>query len=270
MPQTVTYQATVASTLLTQTANVQFVAGPADAAHTTITALPMSVPADGASTSTITVQAKDAHDNNLTSSGGVVTLSTDHGSLSAVTNLNNGTYTATLTASNAIETATITGTIGGNSITDQATVDFTGVPSKYLVTSSSYTPTAGGSVTITAQLADQGNTPTGVAGKTITWSKTGAGGSFGSPTSTTNASGVATVTFTTGTVSGTNYAVTATDDTIAHTPDRHELSDRYRRRIRQPVGFHGRSFADERHRRRLNDVNDHGHALGRSLEPRLR
>jgi len=68
-------------------------------------------------------------------------------------------------------------------------------------------------VTITAQLADQSDTPTGVAGKTITWSKTGAGGSFGSPTSVTNASGVATVTFTTGNASGTNYTVTATDDT---------------------------------------------------------
>ncbi|MDX6401170.1 MAG: adhesin/invasin, partial [Gaiellaceae bacterium] len=213
LAETVTYQATVASTLLSQTANVQFVPGAADAAHTTITALPTSVPSDGASTSTITVQAKDAQDNNLTSSGGVVTLSTDHGSLSAVTNHNDGTYTATLTASNAIETATVGGTIGGNTITDQATVDFTGVPSKYLVTSDSYAPAAGGSVTITAQLADQNDNATGVAGKTITWSKTGAGGSFGSPTSVTNASGVATVTFTTGTVSSTNYAVTATDNT---------------------------------------------------------
>ena len=159
LAETVTYQATVASTLMNQTANVQFVPGPADAAHTTITALPTSVPSDGVSTSTITVQAKDAQDNNLTSSGGVVTLSTDHGSLSAVTNNNNGTYTATLTASNAIETATVSGTIGGNAITDQATVDFTGVPSKYLVTSDSYTPTAGGSVTITAQLADQNDNP---------------------------------------------------------------------------------------------------------------
>src|SRR5207302_2771710 len=97
--------------LLTQTANVQFVPGPADAAHTTITALPASIPADGASTATITVRAKDAHDNNLTSSGGIVTLATDHGSLSAVTNNNDGTYTATLTSSNVIETATVSGTI---------------------------------------------------------------------------------------------------------------------------------------------------------------
>src|SRR5262249_23474077 len=56
--ETVTYQATVASTLLTQTANVQFVPGAADGGNTTIDAAPTAIPADGTSTSTITVQAK--------------------------------------------------------------------------------------------------------------------------------------------------------------------------------------------------------------------
>ena len=211
--ETVTYQATVASTLLTQTANVQFVPGAADGGNTTIAAAPTSVPADGTSTSTITVHAKDAHGNALTSSGGVVTLSTDHGSLSSVTDNNDGTYTATLTASNSIETATVTGTIDGSAISAGTTVSFTGVPSKYLVTSSNYAPAANSGVTITAQLADQDDNPTGVAGKTITWSKTGPGSSFSSPTSVTNASGIATVTFTTGPSAPASYTVTATDDT---------------------------------------------------------
>ncbi|HEX3224465.1 MAG TPA: invasin domain 3-containing protein [Gaiellaceae bacterium] len=211
--ETVTYQATVSSTLITQTANVQFVPGAADGGNTTIDATPTSIPADGTSTSTITVHAKDAQGNPLTSSGGVVTLSADHGSLSSVTDNNDGTYTATLTASTSIQTATVTGTIDGSSISTGATMSFTGVPSKYLVSSSDYAPAGSSGVTITAQLADQNDNPTGVAGKTITWSKTGPGGSFSSPTSVTNASGVATVTFTTGPSAPATYTVTATDDT---------------------------------------------------------
>jgi len=82
---------------------------------------------------------------------------------------------------------------------------------KYIVTASSYAPVAGADVTITAQLASAGNDPIHSSGVVVTWSKTGTGGSFGSGTSTTDASGIATVTFTTDTTVGTEYAVTATD-----------------------------------------------------------
>jgi len=83
---------------------------------------------------------------------------------------------------------------------------------KYLVTSSDYAPAAGDGVTITAQLSDASNNPVATAGLIVTWSKTGAGGSFGSPTSVTNASGIATVTFTTSITAGTVYVVTGTDN----------------------------------------------------------
>ena len=78
--------------------------------------------ANGSATSTITVQAKDSNGNNLTASGGAVTLATTLGTMSAVTNNNNGTYTATLTAGNVTGTAHITGTIGGNAIASAPTV----------------------------------------------------------------------------------------------------------------------------------------------------
>jgi PGF-pre-PGF domain-containing protein len=45
----------------------------------------------------------------------------------------------------------------------------------------------------------------------VTWSATGAGGSFASATSTTNAGGLATVSFTTSSTAGTVHEVTATD-----------------------------------------------------------
>src|SRR6185295_13709886 len=73
---------------------------------------------------TITVQLKDANNNNLTTSGGTVTLATTIGTLGAVTNHNDGTYTATFTATTA-GTATITATINGAGIADDATITVT-------------------------------------------------------------------------------------------------------------------------------------------------
>jgi hypothetical protein len=87
----------------------------ASAAKTTISAGPTTIVANGTSTSPITVQAKDANGNNLTSSGGRVTLATTLGTPSAVTDNNNGTYSATLTSST-MGIAIITGTIGGAAI----------------------------------------------------------------------------------------------------------------------------------------------------------
>ena len=90
----------------------------------TITASPGTLAANGSSTSTITVQLKDANGNNVTVSGGTVTLTTTLGSLSAVTDNNNGTYTAVLTAGTSPGTATISGTLAGTALASTATVTF--------------------------------------------------------------------------------------------------------------------------------------------------
>ena len=94
-------------------------------ATSTITASPTSIVADGTTTSTVTVQLKDANGNDLSASGGTVALSTDAGTLSSVTDNTDGTYTATLTSATTAGTATITGTLGGTAITDDATVEMT-------------------------------------------------------------------------------------------------------------------------------------------------
>jgi large repetitive protein len=96
-----------------------------------------------------------------------------------------------------------------NSATHTTTVN-PGPAAKYLVTSSSSSPVAGSSVTITAQLADANDNPVAIPGAVVTWNSTN-GGSFSSPTSATDGSGVATVSFTTSTVAGTEHTVTATD-----------------------------------------------------------
>ncbi|MEQ8525855.1 DUF2341 domain-containing protein [Gracilimonas sp.] len=99
-------------------------AGAADESETTISASPTVILNDGASTSTITVQAKDAFGNNVTSGGATVVLNTDEGSIGSVTDNSNGTYSATLTSSTGTVVATITGTLNGNSISDNALVEF--------------------------------------------------------------------------------------------------------------------------------------------------
>lgn len=113
--------------------------------------------------------------------------------------LASGTYAFTATATN----------VAGTSVASGA-LSVTILSSKYIVTSSGTTPVPGAAVTITAQLADSSGFAVPTAGVVVTWSKTGTGGTVSSATSTTNASGVATVAFTVSTTVGTIHTVTAT------------------------------------------------------------
>lgn len=98
--------------------------GTASAATSLITASPTVILNDGASTSTITVQLKDAYGNNLTTGGSTIVLTESEGSLGSITDNANGTYTSTVTSSTSITTSTISGTLNAVAITDNATVEF--------------------------------------------------------------------------------------------------------------------------------------------------
>jgi gliding motility-associated-like protein len=89
-----------------------------------ISANPTTIIANGTSTSTITVQLKQANGTNLTTTGGTVVIFTNKGTISGVTNNNNGTYTAILTSSHNVETATLSYTLNGTTGTNTATVNF--------------------------------------------------------------------------------------------------------------------------------------------------
>src|SRR6266545_3693797 len=183
----------------------------------TITPSAASIVADGATTSTITVQLEDANGNNLTASGGTVALATSRGTLSAVTNVGDGTYTATLTSGLTAGTAHITGTLNGSALAQAADVTFAaGAAAKFVVTPASTGPVAGNDVTITAQLADVNGNAVSESGHTAAWSKNCGAGSFSSGTSTTNAGGIATVTFTTPATVG-SCTVTATEGSFTGT-----------------------------------------------------
>ncbi|MFY9163328.1 MAG: LamG-like jellyroll fold domain-containing protein [Aquirufa antheringensis] len=98
----------------------------------TITANPTSIAADGTTTSVITVQLKQANGTNLTSTGGTVLITTNKGSISSVTDNNDGTYTAILTSSTFVEAATLNYTLNGTNGTNNASVNFTAVTNPVL------------------------------------------------------------------------------------------------------------------------------------------
>ncbi|MEE9326608.1 MAG: invasin domain 3-containing protein [Cocleimonas sp.] len=100
-------------------------AGDADAAISTISANASSVIANGSSTATITVQAKDANGINLNIGGDDVTISsTGSASLSSVTDNGNGTYTATI-SSNTTGVVTISATLNSVEMTNTTGLLFT-------------------------------------------------------------------------------------------------------------------------------------------------
>ena len=152
---------------------------PAALVQSTLGAAPTSITANGATTSTITVQLKNSAGTNLTLSGGVVTLSTTDGTFPgactancATTDNGDGTYTATLTSSTVAHNVTVSAKLDGSSLTNTQTVTFApGVATKLVVTGSG-TQTAGAAQSLTITALDAfGNTATGYAGaKNLTFS----------------------------------------------------------------------------------------------------
>src|ERR1035441_6206469 len=156
---------------------------PPDAAHSTITPATATITANGTSTQVITVQARDASNNNLNYGGATVVMrKTGGGTLSGVTDNGNGTYTATLTAPTTPGSATVTATLGGISVgtavsASSSVVTFVaGALDHFAVTTPSSPQTAGTAfaiTTITAQDANS-NTVTSFTG-TVDLAETGGG-----------------------------------------------------------------------------------------------
>lgn len=189
----------------------------ASTARSTIIPAATSLVADGTSSTTITVQLRDARDNNLTFGGAAVVLTTTRGTLGAVTDAGNGRYTATLTSGTTSGPASVSASADGQALQNNGLVSFVpGPATQYVVTVAPImNPVAGNAVTISARLADANRNPVATAGNIVTWSSTG-GGSFGTATSTTDAAGIATVTFTTNT-DATPHAITATTGAVTGT-----------------------------------------------------
>ncbi|KPV59609.1 hypothetical protein QJ48_09775, partial [Paenibacillus sp. A3] len=121
---TATISATVGGSAIASTASVQFVPGAPSAATSTVEAGNVTLAADGASQTTVSVKLKDAQGHALTSGGAAVAITSTLGTVGAVTDNQNGTYTATLTAPTTVGTAMISATVGGSAIAQTASVQF--------------------------------------------------------------------------------------------------------------------------------------------------
>ncbi len=131
------------STVMTQTASVEFtavpVAGPVDAGNSTVVASPNTVPADGSALSTITVTLKDSA--GLTISGEDVTLANTSGPGTPTigpssTQTTNGSGVATFTVSSSTagtEVFAATSSTDSTVMTQTASVVFTEVGATFLV-----------------------------------------------------------------------------------------------------------------------------------------
>ena len=204
---TVTASGPTTMSAIGTSATVTFTAADPTASSSTVSAADSSITADGTSTTTITVQLKDQYGNNLTFSGGTVTMTTTAGTLSTVTDKEDGSYTAILTSSTHLETATIYASFNGTLINRSVTVEFTvgnSSTTTSLITASPYWIKADGSTTstITVQLRDaQGHYLTSNGG-TVTLTTTA--GTLSSDTMTYNSSTQTyTATITSSTTSGT-------------------------------------------------------------------
>ncbi len=134
----VTITASIAGTAVINTATVSFIPGEASLTTSTVTADPTTVIADGKTKSTITLQIKDVHDNDLTTSNLDITMviTTGDATLSNVTDNLDGTYTATITSTTTGD-AIITAKIAGAVVTNTATVSF--IPGEASLTTSTVT-----------------------------------------------------------------------------------------------------------------------------------
>ncbi len=173
-------------------------AGSASTLTSTMAASPTSIVADGSTASTITVRLKDAVGNDLTGSGGTVALArTGTGSLSAVTDNGDGTYTATLTAPTTVGGATVTGTLNGSALAATTGVTYVHGPATTIVLTESGSTVAGNGHTLTATIQDaHGNTVTTDSSTVVAFAKTGGPGTVTGLGSATASNGVATKTVT--------------------------------------------------------------------------
>jgi hypothetical protein len=205
-----------------ESANIQTIAGAP--AAITLTG-PASVVA-GETSGDFTIQVVDAngHPTNVTANT-TFSITSEQSTTATITStpvtVTAGSSSATFTYANTVVgdgTHTVTATVqadptdaglAGDSDTHDITVT-AAAAAKYLLSSSTSSPVAGATVTITAQLADQYDNPVSTEDVSVAWTKSDSNGSFVSTPTLTNASGQATVEFTSHTVAGTSTTVTAT------------------------------------------------------------
>jgi adhesin/invasin len=189
------------------TANVDFIPGApaAGSAGLALVATPASIEANGSSTSTLRATVTD-NNGNLVGAGVVVTWSATAGALTSNTSTtdNSGVASMVLTSATVAGVTTVEAVAGAAK--DSATVTFTpGAPAsganglELVATPTSIEADGSSTSTLRATVTDNNGNLVG-AGVVVTWSATA--GALTSNTSSTDNSGVASMTLTSATVAG--------------------------------------------------------------------
>src|SRR5207302_1297074 len=143
-----------------------------------------SITANGTATQVLTVQAKDAFGNNLTSGGSTVTITKQSGPERVTAGKDNGdgTYTATVTEPTATGSGVFVATLGGSPVKSgtgsqtQATVSYVAgaadaAQSTLTPTSSSITANGTATQVLTVQAKDAFGNDLSSGGSTVTITK---------------------------------------------------------------------------------------------------
>ena len=203
-------------------------ANPVSATFSTLTPGAATITANGVSTQALTVTEKDPQGIRQSSGGATVTITklSGMGSIGAVTDNHDGTYTALVTAPVATGRGIFVATLGGGAVKSgtgsqtEATVTYAaGVATQMALNGGDAQSAVAGSAVGTAPsviVKDANNNP--VSGVSVAFAVATGGGSVTGGSATTNASGVATVGgWTLGTTAGTN-TLTATSGTLTNSP----------------------------------------------------
>jgi adhesin/invasin len=197
---TTTLKSTVAETkvvtgtagAVNETANVTFVAGPASATTTTLTASPTSLTADGNSTTTLTLTVRDAQGNAI--SGQSVSLAVDGTSNTLAptsgTTGATGVFTATLRSTKA-EGKTVTATVAAFTVTTGVTF-VAGAPAAvttaFMASPTSVTADGSSTSALTFTVLDAQGNP--VAGQAVSLACDGSSNTLSPTSGSTNAAGI--------------------------------------------------------------------------------
>ncbi|HXJ29031.1 MAG TPA: Ig-like domain-containing protein, partial [Gemmatimonadales bacterium] len=189
--------------------------GAASAAKSVVTVSSATISSGGVAT--LTLQAKDAFNNNLTTGGAAVVFSasggTSTGTIGSVVDHANGTYTATFTGLVSGTATTIGATVNGTAVTTTlptiAVTAGTISPLTSVVSTSSGTVSSGASATLTLQAKDSGGNTITTGGATVVFSRSGGTSSGVIGATTDHSNGTYTATFT-GDTAGTATTIRAT------------------------------------------------------------
>ncbi|KEY56440.1 invasin [Serratia sp. DD3] len=192
-----------------------------DPTKSTLAANPVSIVANGAATSLVTLTLRDV--NNNTVSGQTVAFATSLGAIDTATETvaGSGIYTATLTAGTQAGMANITVKVNSNPLSNTATVTLNGDSSKLDPTKSTLAANpvsivANGTATslVTLTLRDVNNNT--VSGQTVTFATSL--GAINTATETVAGSGIYTATLTAGTLAGkANITVKVNGNSLSNT-----------------------------------------------------